>query len=109
MSAGLIWSVIIGMALANYATRFPPIAIVSRIELPAPIMRWLSFIPVSVMGSLVALEVCRPGGQWTNPAVSPYVWAAILTGLVYHASRSFLGATLCGVAAFVGIRAVLGL
>lgn len=108
MSSALIWSVIVGMALANYATRFPPIAIVSRLELPAPVMRWLSFIPASVMGSLVALEVFRPGGQWAGSPTSPYVWAAILTGLVYHASRSFLGATLSGVAVFVGIRALLG-
>ncbi|MDZ4178637.1 MAG: AzlD domain-containing protein [Coriobacteriia bacterium] len=106
--AGFIWAVVIGMALANYLTRFPPIAIVSRMELPGPVMRWLSFIPVSVMGALVALEVFRPGGSFTDPVSSPYVWAALPTALVYWRTRSFLGSTVAGMVLFVALRALLG-
>ncbi|MDO9107689.1 MAG: AzlD domain-containing protein [Coriobacteriia bacterium] len=108
MSDRFIWSVVIGMALANFLVRFIPIAIVSRVELPGPIMRWLSFIPASVMGALVAAEVFRPGGSWIDPVHSPYGWAALLTGLVYWRSRSFLGATLAGMLGFVALRAWLG-
>ncbi|MDZ4177788.1 MAG: AzlD domain-containing protein [Coriobacteriia bacterium] len=108
MDPAFIWTVVVGMALANYLTRFPPIAIVSRIELPAPLMRWLSFIPVSVMGALVALEVFRPGGTFTDPVSSPYVWAALPTALVYWRTRSFLGATVAGMVLFVALRALLG-
>jgi len=103
-----IWSVVIGMALANFAVRFIPIAIVSRIELPRPIMRWLSYIPASVMGALVAGEVFRPGGDWVAPLTSPYFWASIPTAFVYVRTRSFLGATLTGMLSFVALRAVLG-
>lgn len=108
MSAAFIWSVIAGMAVANFAVRFIPIAIVSRMELPRPVMRWLSFIPASVMGALVAGEVFRPGGAWLQPLTSPYVWAAIPTAFVYWKTRSFLGATLVGMLAFVALRALLG-
>lgn len=108
MSDSFIWGVVLGMAVLNYAVRFPPIAIVSRIDLPAPIMRWLSFIPISVMGALVSLEVFRPGGEFTPPLTSPYVWGAIPAALVYAKTRSFLGATLAGVVAFVSFRAFLG-
>lgn len=107
LSPAFIWSVIVGMALLNFLVRFPPIAIVSRIDLPRPVMRWLSFIPISVMGSLVALEVFRPGAAFANPLTSPHVWAAIPTAIVYWRTRSFVGATLTGMVLFVLLRAGL--
>ena len=102
-----IWSVIVGMAAANFLLRFAPIAIVSRMKLPAPVMRWLSFVPVSVMGALVAGEVLRPGGAWTNPFAGASLYAAIITGLVFHRTRSFLGATVAGMASFVALQYLL--
>jgi len=97
------------MAVLNFAVRFPPIAIVSRLDLPRPIMRWLSFVPVSVMGALVAGEVLRPGGVWSNPLTGPSVYAAIITALTFHFSRSFLGATVAGMASFVALQRILPL
>ncbi len=108
MNDAHIWALIIGMALLNFLVRFIPIAIVSRMELPRPVMRWLSYIPASVMGALVAGEVFRPGGTWTEPISSPYFWASLPTALVYWRTRSFLGATLVGMLSFVALRAVLG-
>ena len=109
LSQELIWGVIVGMALLNYAVRFPPIAIISRMKLPDPVMRWLSFVPVSVMGALVAGEVLRPGGAWTNPVVSPSLYAAIATGVVFRFTRSFLGATVAGMVSFVALTRLLPL
>jgi branched-subunit amino acid transport protein len=108
MTDTLIWTIIIGMACANFVLRFVPIAIVSRLELPAPVMRWLSFVPASVMGSLVALEVLRPGGAWSNPITSPYFLAALPTAAIYWRTRSFMGATLFGMLSFVALRFLLG-
>lgn len=108
MTDAFVWAVIIGMAVLNFAIRFPPIAIVSRVSVPTPILRWLSFIPISVMGALVALEVLRPSGTFIPPATSPYVFAAIATAMIYHFTRSFLGATLAGMALFVLFRSLLG-
>ena len=104
-----IWTVIIGMAVLNFAVRFPPIALVSRLDLPAPVLRWLSFVPIAVMGALVASEVLRPGGTWANPLTSPSVYAAIITALVFRATRSFLGATVAGMASFVLLQRLLPL
>lgn len=108
MSDTYIWSVIIGMAALNFLVRFVPIAIVSRMDLPRPMMRWLSYIPASVMGALVAGEVLRPGGEWQQPLTSPHVWASVITALVYWRTRSFLGATLAGMLSFVALRGLLG-
>jgi branched-subunit amino acid transport protein len=95
------------MALLNYAVRFPPIAIVSRMDLPRPVMRWLSFIPIAVMGALVASEVLRPAGHWSNPVTSPSLYAAVITAVVFKFTRSFLGATVAGMGSFVVLQRVL--
>ncbi len=107
LSTAYIWTVIVGMAALNFLVRFPPIAIVSRLDLPKSVMRWLSFVPVSVMGALVAGEVLRPGGDWVTPLSSPSIYAAVLTAVVFHFSRSFLGATVAGMASFVVLERLL--
>jgi len=104
-----VWAVVVGMALLNFAVRFAPLAIVSRIELPAPVMRWLSFVPIAVMGALVASEVLRPNGVWTNPITGPNVYAALITALVFRSTRSFLGASVAGMASFVVLQHALPL
>jgi len=108
-SQATIWGVIVGMAILNYAVRYPPIAIVSRMDLPKPIMRWLSFIPIAVMGALVIGEVVRPGGQWANPVTSPSIYAALMTAVVFKLTRSFLGATVAGMASFVVLQRLIPL
>lgn len=108
MSAGYVWAIIIGMAVSNYALRFVPIAMLSRLKLPRPIERWLSFIPVSVMAALVVGEVLRPGGQWLPLLENPYLFAAIPTAIVYHVWRNFLGTTVVGIVLFLVFRSVLG-
>jgi branched-subunit amino acid transport protein len=109
VSQTTIWGVIVGMAVLNYAVRYPPIAIVSRMELPRPIMRWLSFIPIAVMGALISGEVLRPAGQWVNPATSPNLYAALITAIVFKLTRSFLGATVAGMASFVVLQRLIPL
>jgi len=108
MSASYVWTIIIGMAAANFAVRFGPIAVLSRVTLPAWLKRWLSFIPVSVMATLVAGAVFRPDGQWLTPLSNPFLWASVGTGLVYWRSRSFLGSTIAGIVMFLALRTVLG-
>ncbi len=102
------WTLIIGMAVINFAERFVPMALVSRLELPRPVLRWLSYVPIAVMGSLFATQVLMPKGSFLAPWSSPWFWAALVTGVVYYKTRSFLGATVAGMAAFVVLGKILG-
>lgn len=108
-SSTAIWLVVVGMAALNFAVRFIPLAVVSRVELPKPLARWLSFVPICVMGALVAREVLLPGEQWTNPFTGPHLYAAVLTGIVFYKTRSFLGATIAGMASFVALQQLIRL
>lgn len=103
-----VWAVIVGMAALNFGIRFLPVAVISRVELPRPVMRWLQYVPVSVMGALVANAVVRPGGDFIEPWANPWLLATAVTAFAYHFTRSFLGATVTGMASFVLIRALLG-
>lgn len=104
----LAWGLIIGMAVTNLVLRGAPIALLSHVQLPAPVQRWLGFVPVSVMAAIVATEVLRPGGQTLDPLHNPYLMAAIPTALVYKFTRSFLGATVAGMVSFLAFRYLLG-
>lgn len=103
-----IMVLIVAMGAINFALRFTPMAVLSRRELPRPLMRWLSFIPISVMGALVATEVLRPANEWQPVLTNAGLYAAAITMLTFRLSRSFLGATLAGMISFVIIGALIG-
>jgi len=108
MEPTIVWSLIAGMALTNIIVRATPVAVMSRFELPEALRRWLSYVPVSVMSAMVALEVFKPSDQWRVTLANPYLLAAIPTALVYRFTRSFLGATIAGIGAFLAFRYLLG-
>jgi len=104
-----IIAVIIGMALANYSLRFIPLATFSRIELPRPIMRWLEYIPISVMGALFAKEVLLPSAAYSTPFASPGIYGAVAAMAAFRLSRSFLGGTLAGIGCYLVVRWIFSL
>jgi branched-subunit amino acid transport protein len=57
---------------------------------------------------MVALEVLKPGDQWRMTLANPYLLAAVPTALVYRFTRSFLGAAVLGILAFLAFRYWLG-
>jgi branched-subunit amino acid transport protein len=108
MTPALAWTVIVGMALTNLALRVLPLSVLSRMRMPRVVERWLSYVPVSVMAAMVALEVLRPGGRWIGVVGNPYLLAAVPTALVYRFTNSFIGATIVGVLSFLALRYMLG-
>lgn len=107
-SDAAVWALIVGMAVINFLERFTPLALVSRMALPKAVERWLTFVPIAVMGTLFATEVLQAQGAPGNPLAGAWFWAAAVTALVYRLTRSFLGATLAGMASFVLLQSVLG-
>ena len=103
-----IWVVVATMGVSNLIIRFVPVSIVSRLHLPPPVERWLSFVPVSVLATIVASEVLRPGGTTPVPWDNPYLLAAFPTAFVYHRTRDYVWATVAGILSFLAIRALLG-
>ena len=71
VSPTVVWGLIIGMAAINFAERFVPMALVSRLELPRPVLRWLSYVPIAVMGSLVRDTSPDAGRRVRRTVVEP--------------------------------------
>jgi branched-subunit amino acid transport protein len=108
MSDVLIWGLIGGMALTNIVLRAVPIQVMSRMDLPESVRRWLGYIPVSVMAAIVAVQVLRPEGHLDISLTNHYLIAAVPTALVYRFTRNFLGATIAGILTFLALRYLLG-
>lgn len=102
-----IIAVILGMAVVNYLFRAVPLVVLSKVELPRVMNRWLSYVPISVMGALVASEVFTPGGIVTNPLGNPAFWGAVVSGATFYKTRSFVGGSLAGMAAYLILRTIV--
>jgi branched-subunit amino acid transport protein len=73
-------------------------------------MRWLSYIPVAVMGALLATETLIPAlgdtphtPLWLNPGL----YGAAAAMLAFRLSKSFIGSTIAGVIVFALLRWLL--
>ena len=49
--------IIIGCALVTFVPRVLPLMILSQLELPTWLIRWLKNVPVAVMAALLAQEL----------------------------------------------------
>ena len=124
-----IYGLIIGMFVLNFALRFVPLAVLSRLSIPRPLMRWLSYMPIAVMGALVASEVMIPaldaalatdaalgeaGSTTATTAtaiplfLNPGIYGALAAMLTYYYTKSFIGGTLAGIAVFALLQLLFG-
>ena len=108
MTSALAWGLVLGMAVTNIIIRIVPIATLSHLELPPVVHRWLAYVPVCVMAAIVATQILRPEGRWMLTPDNPYLLASVPTALVFHFTRSFLGATAAGILSFLALRLLLG-
>ena len=108
----LIWVVIAGMALTNFSLRFLPMAALSRLSLPDPLMRWLSYIPISVMGALFAKEIVLPALE-VAPTVplyaNPGIYGGIGAMIAFRITKSFVLSSLMGVGVYLVVRVLFEL
>ena len=105
----ILWT-IVGMTVLNFLLRFTPMATLNRFTLPRPVTRWLSFVPIAVMGALFADNILWPAWQQNSGASSiplyfnPGIFGALAAMLVFKLTKSFIGGTAAGVVVFVLVR-----
>jgi len=105
-----ILGTIVGMTVLNFTLRFMPMATLNRFTLPRPVTRWLSFVPIAVMGALFADNILWPAWQQNSgvPSIplyfNPGIFGALAAMLVFKLTKSFIGGTAAGVIVFVLVR-----
>lgn len=103
-SAQIILLIII-MAAATYLPRLLPLLLLSRRKLPLVVERWLSYVPVAVLATLLGPALFLPGGTFTlNISQNPHFWAAIPALAVAVYTRNMFITVLLGIAITATIR-----
>jgi len=99
---------IAGMMAATFLVRYPVLALLGKVPIPAPAERALRYIPPAVLTAIIIPEVLLPDGE-LKIANNAYLMAGIIAALVSWRSKSLLLTIGIGMAAlwlwyaFVGV------
>lgn len=102
-----ILALFVGMALVTYLPRMLPLVVLSRFQLPAWLLRWLSFVPVAVLSALLAKELMVSDGRLALSLTHLPLLAAIPAFVVAVRTRSLMGTVVAGMAAMALLRLAL--
>ena len=98
--------IIIGCALVTFVPRVLPLMILSQLELPTWLIRWLKNVPVAVMAALLAQELLLSNNQFSLMDNVLKIVAAIPTFIIAILTKSLLGTVLVGVLTMMIVRMV---
>lgn len=99
-----IFLIILGSALVTFLPRVLPLMVLSRMELPEWGIRWLNYVPISVMAALVGQELLLNDGQLVSLFTNVELMAALPTFLVAILTRSLLGTVVAGMVSIMILR-----
>ncbi|MGI5911215.1 MAG: AzlD domain-containing protein [Syntrophomonadaceae bacterium] len=97
MSDTDILLMIFGVSAVSLLPRILPVALLSRLEFPQFLRKWLSFVPPAVLGGLVGVSILAPEGFININPTNLYLWAAIPTFIVAIKLRSLFYTLLVGI------------
>jgi len=98
--------IVLGSALVTVVPRVVPLALLSQLELPRWLKVWLGYVPVAVLGALLAGELFLSGGKPIPLASNAALLAIVPAIAVALRYASIIGAVLAGVAAMALLRAL---
>lgn len=97
-----------GCALLTFIPRVLPLMLFSKIQIPVWLMRWLEYVPVAVMASLIGQELFMSGNQFVPITENAALWAALPTVAIAIWTRSLLGTVLVGIVSMMILRYLMG-
>ncbi len=99
---------IIGMGVVTFATRYPLLALVGRVQLPRRVFAALRFVPVAVLTAIIAPAMLRPEGHIALTPENSYLVGGLVAMLIAWYSRNLLYTIAGGLAFFLLWRAIIG-
>ena len=98
----------VGMGVVTYLTR--AFFLVGKRDegMPKFVVRALKFVPVAVLGAIVAPMVVAPEGRLALTYDSPYLIAGLLTFLVAYISKNLIVTVFSGIALILIVKFLLG-
>jgi branched-subunit amino acid transport protein len=99
-----VFLIILGAAIVTFIPRVLPLMLLSRIALPDWGIRWLHYVPVSVMAALAGQELFLQDGKWSPISSNIELMAALPTAIVAMKTRSLLGTVVVGIISVMVLR-----
>ncbi len=99
---------VLGMALVTFAVRYPPLALVGRLQLPERVIRALRYVPVAVLTAIIVPAVLMPQGELDLRLENAYLIAGLTAVLVSWRMKNLLLTIVIGIGVFLLWRVVIG-
>jgi branched-subunit amino acid transport protein len=96
--------IILGCALVTFIPRVLPLMVLSQMELPKWVIRWLKNIPVAVMAALLTQELLLSDNQFSLSANLLKLLAAIPAFAIAILTKSLLGTVMAGIISMMVFR-----
>lgn len=90
-----------GMALVTFAIRYPVLALLGRVSLPAIALRALRYVPIAVLTAIIVPAALYPDNQ-AHLQVGPgnaHLIGALVAGIVAWRTQSLLLTIMAGMVA----------
>src|SRR5690349_17711684 len=99
---------VLGMAVVTIAVRYPVLALVSKANLPPPLLASLKFIAPAVLTAIIRPALLAPSGDRRDISLSnDYVVAGLITTIVAWRAKDLLVTLGVGMLALWGYRLLL--
>lgn len=85
-----VFYIIIGMTLVTYFTRFGALALFRFLGVPTRLNRWLKYVPVAILTSLIVPALLLPKGYLDISLQNHYLIAGIAAAFVAYKSRNII-------------------
>src|SRR5688572_19596333 len=92
---------IFGMFLVTYASRYPLLVIVGRVQLPKRVFQALRFVPVAVLTAIIVPAMLMPQGSIFIGLNNAYLIAGIVSMLIAWRTGSLLATIGGGMGVFL--------
>jgi branched-subunit amino acid transport protein len=102
-----IFLTICGMGAVTYLPRVIPMLILSGRTLPHWLVRWLSYLPATVLAALLVPSLLCADGELALRVDNLYLLAAIPTFVIAWRGRSFFGTIAFGMVLVALLRNLL--
>ncbi|WP_056956998.1 AzlD domain-containing protein [Lacticaseibacillus pantheris] len=99
--------VVIGCGVVTWLCRVIPFILLKKWRLPAPVLEFLSFVPVSIMAALVVSSLFTQHLGRLPTLNVPYAIATIPSVVVAVVTRSLLAVAVVGIAALAITRLLM--
>lgn len=108
MEEQIVLLTIVGMTLVTYIPRVAPVLALASRSLPAPLIRWLSYVPTAVLSAMLLPSLLLKDTSFDISAENYFLWAAIPAFILAWRAKSFFGTVALGMGLVAAGRYFLG-